>query len=187
VADHLDAGDRPMTDASVSLDEAIRRGSALLPLILAVGLAPFLLLHGWAELRSGFLTAFKPWYFLPGLALTVVAHEGLHAAGFLLFGRVPRSTVHFGVDRATLSPFAGCRQPMRVRAYRAAVLLPAVVLGGGTLIPAWVQGIGWLAIFGTLQLLAAGGDLVAYHAIRRLPGDTRVLDHPERVGCQVIG
>jgi hypothetical protein len=187
VADHLDAADRPMTDASVSLDEAIRRGSALLPLILAVGLAPFLLLHGWAELRSGFLTAFKPWYFLPGLAVTVVAHEGLHAAGFLLFGRVPRSTVHFGVDRATLSPFAGCRQPMRVRAYRAAVLLPAVVLGGGTLVPAWVLGIGWLAIFGTLQLLAAGGDLVAYHAIRRLPGDTRVLDHPERVGCQVIG
>jgi hypothetical protein len=173
-------------DVSIPLERAGRLAARLLPVVALVGLAPLAALWGLAEVGRGFRTVFTLWYFIPGLAATIILHEGLHAAGFLMFGRVPHGTVHFGVDRATLSPYAGCRVPMSARAYRAAVLLPALVLGLGTLIPGWILGVGWLAVLGTLQLITAGGDLVAYWAIRDIPAGARVLDHPERVGCQIL-
>jgi hypothetical protein len=180
------ADDPRLTDVSIPMERAVRLASALIPVIAMVGLVPLAALWGPAELGRGLRTVFTLWYLVPGFAVTIVVHEGLHALGFLLFGRVPRGTIHFGVDRATLSPFAGCRVPMSSRAYRAAVLLPALVLGLGTLVPGWILGIGWLAVLGTLQLIAAGGDLVAWWAIRAVPATAHVLDHPERVGCQIL-
>ncbi|MEX2571244.1 MAG: DUF3267 domain-containing protein [Gemmatimonadota bacterium] len=173
-------------DVSISMDRAVFQGALLFPIILLTGLAPLVALWGWATVAGGFRTVFTPWYFFPGLVATVIVHEGLHAIGFIAFGRVGAAGLHFGVDRSTLSPYAGCRTPMRARAYRGAVLLPAVVLGVVPLVWGWVLGVGWLGVLGTLQLCAAAGDLVAYWAFRAVPGGRLVLDHPERVGCRVL-
>jgi hypothetical protein len=34
--------------------------------------------------------------------------------------------------------------------------------------------------------LAAGGDAAVLWAVRRVPGTSKVLDHPKKVGCQVL-
>ena len=35
------------------------------------------------------------------------------------------------------------------------------------------------------MLAVAGGDLAAVWAIRDVPGEVLVLDHPQRVGCRI--
>ena len=158
----------------------------LLPVVVVPLLVPFWLLWGWDALKQGLITAITPWILVPALVGSVLVHEGLHALGFLLFGRAPRSAVHFGVHRPTLSPFAGCRAPINARAYRAAVILPSLALGVLPLAIGMATGHGFLLVWGTFMLHAGTGDLIVLWTIRSVPGRARVLDHPERVGCRVL-
>lgn len=168
------------------MERAATLAVALLPVLTAPVLLPFWLLWGWAPLKQGLLTAITPWVLVPALLASIVIHEGLHALGFLLFGRAPRGSVHFGIHRGTLSPFAGCRAPLTARAYRAAVILPALALGVLPAAYGLATGHGFAAVWGAFMLHAAAGDLIVLWTIRSLPGRVRVLDHPERVGCRVL-
>lgn len=178
-----DAG-LPGRDATISFEAANLIALLFLPLA-AAPVAAHAALWGGASLGEGLRDLF-PWAFLPAFAGSIVAHEALHAAGFLLLGRVPRRAIHFGLDRATFSPFAGCRVPLRAAAYRAAILLPALVLGVGPVAWGLARGVGWATLWGAFMLLCAGGDFAALWAMRRVPSRARVLDHPERVGCRVV-
>ncbi|MEX2583453.1 MAG: DUF3267 domain-containing protein [Gemmatimonadota bacterium] len=168
------------------MEEAARLAAAISIPIAAAGLLPHLGFWGWESLWQGIRTVFTLWYFIPGLVLTVVLHEGLHALGFRLFGRAPVDSIHFGIDRQTFSPYAGCQAPMSARAYRLALLLPALLLGLLPLVAGWITATGWMTVLGTLQLLGAAGDFVTYRAFDSVPATARVLDHPDRVGCRVI-
>jgi hypothetical protein len=172
-------------DVSISLERANVLGAALLPAIVLLTLGPFAAVWGWAALRAGLGTVFSLWL-IPALVLVVVVHEGLHLLGFLLLARAPGRALHFGIDRETLSPYAGCREPVSARAYRLAALLPALLMGLLPFALAMAWGTGWLAVWGALMLVFAGGDLAAVWAIRGVPGRARVLDHPSRVGCLVL-
>jgi hypothetical protein len=44
----------------------------------------------------------------------------------------------------------------------------------------------WLANFGLLFILAAGGDLLVIWTLRNVHRDAMVIDHPSRVGCIVL-
>lgn len=176
---------RPARDATISFEEANVLALLLLPLAAAPVVAHGLL-WGGASLGRGLGDLF-PWAFLPAFAASVVAHEALHAAGFLLLGRAPRRAIRFGIDRRTFSPFAGCTAPLRAGAYRAAVLLPALVLGAVPVAWGLWRGVGWATLWGAFMLLCAGGDFAVLWAMRRVPSRARVLDHPERVGCRVLG
>jgi hypothetical protein len=173
-------------DATMSVVRANIIGLGWLPLAALLALGPFVLLRGGAPLSAG----------LPGpgalpvvialLAASILAHESLHALGFLLFGGVPRSSVRLGFQRRTLTPFASCQAPVTAGAYRKAALLPAAVLGIVPSIIGAVTGSAALTLWGWVMLGLAGGDLAAVWAIRRVPGGSRVLDHPSRVGCQIV-
>ncbi len=178
-------------DRSVSLVEANLKGTLF-------GLAPALivvLVHLW------FHRALDVWprdpsnfvVFLGQLALMlliiiagVIAHEGLHALGWMAAGRLPPSAIAFGIDHQTGSPYAHARQPMAINAYRFGAALPAFGLG---VVPALI-GIGAnlpaFTAFGALFLLAAGGDLLILWLIRDDPGHALVIDHPSRAGCEVL-
>jgi hypothetical protein len=113
-------------------------------------------------------------------------HELLHAAGFLLFGRAPRTQVRIGFQRRTLTPFASCSTPVTASAYRAAGLLPALVLGGLPLLAAWATGSAGLLLWAWVMLALAGGDVAAVWAMRSVPGDAMVVDDPALVGCRRV-
>lgn len=157
----------------------------LLPAILLVTLGPFWAMYGGAELWDGASAGFRPWVFFPAFLVAIVVHEGLHAVGFLLAG-APRRALHFGMDRKTLSPYAGCRIAVRVSAYRLAVLLPGLVLGVLPWVYGMAAGVGWAAVWGALMILTAGGDAIILWIVRDLDGGTLVLDHPSRAGCQIV-
>lgn len=174
-------------DATMSVVRANLIGLGWLPLAALLALGPFVLLWGGAPLAAGLPGPGALPVLLLLIALAILAHESLHALGFLLFGRVPRSSVRLGFQRRTLTPFAACRVPIPAAAYRKAALLPAAVLGVGPSIVGVVSGSAALTLWGWVMLALAGGDLAAVWAIRRVPGERLVLDHPSRVGCQVVG
>jgi hypothetical protein len=76
---------------------------------------------------------------------------------------------------------------MPAGAYRVAALLPALLLGiipylGGLFVASAP-----LALFGAIFTLAAGADILVVWLIRKVDRHTKVLDHPSRVGCVVVG
>lgn len=173
-------------DATISMERANIIGAGFFPLALALVLFPFWIVWGSGPLMEGLGTA-SLLVLIPAMVLSVVLHEALHGVGFLLFGKAPRGSLHFGIDRQTSTPYAGCRAPVPARAYRAAVLLPALILGALPAVAGLIFGIGWLAIWGAFMLAVAGGDFLVLWAIRSVPANALVLDHPERVGCRVLG
>lgn len=173
-------------DLSISVPRANAVALLLLPLIAALVLAPFTALWGLEALDQGWMDAATPfWRFLAWLVASVVAHEALHALGFLL-GGAPASTVRLGIHPRALTPFASCSQPVSPSVYRMAAVLPAVVLGVAPMLLAWISGVGWLAVYAFGMLAAAAGDLTVLWLVRGLPRDARVLDNADRAGCRVV-
>lgn len=118
--------------------------------------------------------------------LSIAAHELIHAVTFLLFGKVPVAAIKFGFSWKAAAPYAHCRVPVSARTYRLAVALPGLLLGLAPGVAGLLVGSGWLAIWGTFMTAAAGGDLAVLWAVRAVPRDRLVLDHPTEPGCQVL-
>ena len=172
-------------DATMSVVRANLVALAWLPVSGLLATAPFVLLWGRERLASAPAGLPSLPLGIALLVLGVLVHELLHAAGFLLFGRAPRQAVRVGFQPRTLTPFASCSTAVSASAYRAAGLLPAVVLGVLPVAAAWATGSGMLLLWGWLMLALAGGDLAAVWVMRGVPADTLVLDHPTLVGCRV--
>lgn len=171
----------PSADYSISAGTANLVGLAILiPSVLLVGFglqvsqgAPV-----WQVLMQAPLAAV-----FGAVILGCVAHELLHAAGFIYWGRCDRSSVSFGMNWRALSPYAHCSSPMEAAAYRKAALLPGVVLGAVPLLMGFSLASVSLILFGAIMLIMATGDLLLIWLIRSVPGQTKILDHPTRVGC----
>lgn len=117
---------------------------------------------------------------------SIAAHEAIHAAAFVLFGKVPPAAIRFGFSWRAAAPYAHCRIPVTARGYRLAVALPGFVLGMGPGLAGLLTGTGWLAIWGAFMTAAAGGDLAVLWAVRTVPKGALVLDHPSEPGCLVL-
>lgn len=172
-------------DATISMVWANIIALLLLPAAFLLFLLPFGLLWGSRQ-PSVTVDLLDIGTMLLALLVGVVAHELLHAVGFVYAGKVPWSAVKFGFSWKGLAPYAHCSQPMTAAAYRASGLLPGLVLGlvpglTGVAIGSW-----WLVLWGTVMLITAGGDLAVWWAIRSVPAGALVLDHPTKAGCYVL-
>lgn len=168
-------------DYSVSLSFAHVWGGALaVPLFFATcGLHLFIwglpFVSGVAAL-IGVLIAV-----IPG----IVAHELLHAVGFVYAGGASRRDIRFGVMWKVLAPSTHCKAIVSASAYRFAVVLPALLLGVAPTLIGLVTGVGALTFFGYIMLLAACGDFALLWATRSVPAAALVKDHSSSIGCSV--
>ncbi len=174
-------------------DRSVSMGAAHVYSLLLVLPAGALLVAGFVGAWG--LTAFRAaWHAaLDGFGWTlaalvggIVLHEALHGLAWALFGRTPWSAIRFGFQWKTLTPYAHCREPMTVRAYRIGAAAPGVVLG---LIPAalgLLAGHGLLFLFGFLFTVAAAGDALILWLLRQARPGWLVVDHPDRVGCYLL-
>lgn len=158
---------------------------AVIPVLAALVLVPFGLLHGTGSLGAALIWIIAPLVFIPFALVSIVVHEGLHGLGFLLAG-VPRSSLRFGFQARTLTPYASCTVPVTASRYRFAAALPALVLGVIPMLASWITGRAELALAAFWMLLFAGGDLLILWLVRDLPPATMVIDHPERAGCRIV-
>jgi hypothetical protein len=124
--------------------------------------------------------------FVAVLVVGIVIHELLHGLAWVIFGRKPFSSISFGFQLKTLTPFAHIREPLEVNAYRAGTLAPTIVLGFLPVLVGLLTGAGGPMFYGLLFIFAGGGDLLILWVIRGLPAGALVEDHPSRAGCLVI-
>lgn len=175
----------PGEDRSISMARANVLALATMPVTAALVMVPYVLLHGVRALAGGWNGVMGPLVFIPLVLVSVVVHEGLHGLGFLMSG-VPRSSLRFGVQRQTLTPYASCTVAVEARRYRFAAALPALVLGMIPAIIGWATGWAPAAVYAVWMLWFAGGDLLILWIIRDLPAQTLVIDHPDRAGCRIV-
>ncbi len=174
-------------EATVPAGRANLMAFAMLPLAFLLIWVPYQLVWNvwpFAAFTDGSLSGIVTLILL--LALSLVAHELLHAIGFWLVGGVPFSRIKFGFSWQAFAPYAHCRAPLQATAYRISVALPGLMLGVLPGVFGIVTQRPMLVMWATLMLLAAGGDAAILWAVRRVPNTAQVLDHPKKVGCQVL-
>lgn len=175
-------------DFSVSMLEAnIYAVIAALPFIVVlVGLD----IYVW-KWRNYFreLFALEPQYFslfMLAIFIGIVIHELIHGLTWQFFSKKKSNAIRYGIDWKTMSPYAHCKEPMEIKAYRLGVVMPAIILGFLPSIIGILTGNPLIFIFGLVFILAAGGDILILWLIRNVTDGSLVEDHPKRAGCYVI-
>ncbi|MEF3275711.1 MAG: DUF3267 domain-containing protein [Chloroflexus sp.] len=169
-------------DRSVGFNDANLSGTlfGLVPALIVV--ASHIWLHGTPGLLDSLASL---WWWLTVIG-GIVVHEGLHALGWMIAGRLSLKAIAFSIDRQTFSPYTHSRQPIAINAYRFGIVLPVLSLG---VVPALIGiaiNLPAFTIFGALFILVAGGDLLILWLIRNDPSYALAIDHPSRVGCEVL-
>lgn len=119
----------------------------------------------------------------------------------VLSGLVLHEFIHFGVARVLtardpvvvsmgfrwrhLLPHVKVTGTVSAGHYRAISVAPLLVLGVVPAVAGLLFGNAMLALFGTIMIAGASGDVVVLFAIRSLSRHARVEDHPERIGCHL--
>ena len=119
--------------------------------------------------------------FIAGVAM----HELIHGIFFGLFAESGFSSVRFGFMRESLTPYCHCSEPLKVKHYSLAALMPALLLGLLPMVVAFFVGSLFWLLFGIVFLSAASGDLMVVWLLRKEPHDTLVQDHVSEPGCWV--
>ena len=178
----------PPDDRSASLVAANAAALALAVPVLGALVVPFGLAWGWPALADGAAWWIRqPLVLFGALAAGTLTHEALHAIAWRAAADLPPGAVRLGFNWKALTPYAHCSAPMPARAYRIGAATPGVALG---LVPAgiaWATGSAATLAFALLFTLAAGGDALILLLLRGVAPDARVVDHPTRAGCLVLG
>jgi hypothetical protein len=138
------------------------------------------LMNDFSQVLQGYLI------FLGILTVGVVVHELIHGLTWQWAAKKPRSAIKYGFQLKTLTPYAHCREPMPVNAYRLGVLMPGLLTGVLPAMLGILTGNFWMVLWGAVFILAAGGDLLIFWLIRNVIPTALVEDHPTRAGCYVL-
>jgi hypothetical protein len=171
-------------DFSVSMAKANLYGLMILPVVVFLSMF-YIGVWGFERLLDGMVT-FEKMYLILILLMGAILHELIHGVSWSYFGKKPFHAIKFGFQLKALTPYAHCKEPLELRAYRIGALMPGFVLG---ILPSTigiVTGDGWIMIFGLLFTLGSGGDLLILWLIRKVHAGEFVQDHPTRAGCYVI-
>src|SRR5699024_4411392 len=123
------------------------------------------------------------WKFYIGYLLGIILHEALHAFGFILFGEAKMTEIKFGIMWKYIAPYAHCKVPLTIKAYRIALLLPVILTVIIPLILALIIGNGLLLFISVLLTAGGIGDWIIFRRIKTFPGNALLEDHPTKIGC----
>lgn len=175
-----------MTENKRDLSISMERAAVIvvwisIPIVVAQ-FALFQSLHGTKRMEPTWNTG----VLIAVILLGVVLHEFIHGITWVIFGRKPFSTIKFGFQWKTLTPFAHLTEPIEVNAYRLGGLMPGLVLGILVYGLSLLLGNGNLFWFSLMHTSAAGGDWLVLWLIRNLKPGQLIEDHPTQAGCYVI-
>lgn len=117
--------------------------------------------------------------------VSVVLHELIHGITWSLFTKNGFSSIRFGINWKMLMPYRHCKEPLLLRHYITGAIMPFILLGLVPTICAIFTGSFLLLVTGLIMTISAIGDFMIIALIRKYPGDTLVLDHPNEAGCYI--
>lgn len=124
--------------------------------------------------------------FLAVLIAGVVFHELIHGMTWVSAGRKPWSSIKFGFQAATLTPYCHLKEPVEINAYRIGAFMPGFILGILPFFISLASGDTNLFWFSLVHTSAAGGDWLILWLIRNIQAGVLVEDHPSRAGCYIL-
>lgn len=153
----------------------------------ALYLVPYATVWSWNKVVSDFTLIYHDFlFFLFLMVVGVLVHELLHGLTWRIMGNKSWSALKFGFNWTALAPYAHCREPLEVNAYRWGAAIPGVILGVFPFLIGIITGDGWFTLFGFIFTVTASGDILILWLIRKIEPGTMVQDHPELAGCEVI-
>lgn len=166
--------------------EANLKSMAIIIPLATVMVFSYIFYWGWGKTATDLSFLFSHYLLLfLSLILGTVAHELLHGFAWLTASGLSWKNMSFGFSWKALAPYAHCDEPMTVKAYRIGVLAPGLLLGILPYLTGMIFGQGFLAGFGFIFTLVAGGDFLMLWLIRNVGKGNLVQDHPNLVGCIV--
>jgi hypothetical protein len=169
-------------DLSVSM---LRANGIVVFVTLPVVILQFLVfawLHGMDEMKPGW----NPAILIAVVLLGIVVHELIHAFTWMLLGNKPFSSIKFGFQWKTITPYAHLKESIGITSYRTATLLPGLLLGILPYLLSLLFADGNLFWFSLFHTSAAGGDWLILWLLRKVSAGSLVEDHPTNAGCYVI-
>lgn len=113
-----------------------------------------------------------------GLALLLALHEVLHAIFAIIFGKLKLKDIKFGVNLKQGMLYCHMEKPVKVIAYRLAIILPVIITGIIPLIISSIFGNIFLVLLFSFMVSGGAGDVVMFFSLAGLDNDTQILDHP---------
>ena len=179
-----------MRERTVTIDLVKANVFALVILLLAAivfgGL--FLLIWGrrWDEVQM--LHSGSVWgglIFFAILLLGIVVHEFIHGVTWACFAKRGFKSISYGVLWKYLTPYTHCDEPMHIRPYQLACLMPCFLLGiVPSIVSLFTGSIPWL-VFGLIFIAAAAGDIWMTWLLMKENPRSMVLDHPSEAGFYI--
>ena len=175
------------TDLSISMNQA-----SLYSILFAI---PIIILFGWLFVArwgfQSFMLGFDSFFtnllsFFLYFILGIAVHELIHGITWMIAGKKPLNAIKYGFQVSTLTPYAHCKEPMYVNAYRIGAVMPGLLLGVVPSLIAILNGNIWLIAFGIFFTIAAGGDFTILWLLRNVSKDKLVEDHPAQAGCYIL-
>ena len=117
------------------------------------------------------------------LFLSIILHELIHAAIFLVFCKNKKNSVKIGFKKELLTPYCYCREKLKLWQYAIGIIGPCIFLGIIPYIIAMFYKNVLILFLGGLNIAAAAGDiLILYLLIKYGKINAWVRDHPIECG-----
>ena len=116
----------------------------------------------------------------------IVIHELIHGIFFAKYASIGFKSVKFGVLWKMLTPYAHCKEPLKIKQYIIALLAPLILVGILPAILGIALGNPGLLFFGIVFFGCAAGDLMIYNLIKKENPEDFVQDHPSEAGCYIF-
>ena len=121
--------------------------------------------------------------FFIAILVGIVVHELIH--GITWACHTGWRSISFGVMWKLLTPYCHCDEPMRIRPYQLACLMPCFVLGVIPSVFALFIGSLPLLLWGIFFIAAAAGDIWMAWLLTKENSNSLVLDHPSEAGFYI--
>lgn len=125
------------------------------------------------------LTDYSSLILLVVIVVSLPLHELLHGLGWALAGRLEKDQINFLFQHGM--PMCTCRAVLSTKAYLTGVLLPFLVLGGGSIVFLIIHPGTVSVLTALVNLLLPGADLLIAWKILR-SGAAKIADSPNQAG-----
>lgn len=151
---------------------------------LVVFYLPFLFIYGKEKILQGFLKL--DLVFLVYFLIAIILHELIHGITWSLHCKHGFKSIKFGIIWKFVTPYAHCKEVLKVNHYIFGTAMPGIILGILPVILGYILQDSFILFFGLIFILAAGGDFYMIWLLRNIKKEFWIADHPNKIGCIVI-
>jgi hypothetical protein len=170
---------------TISMAKATILGSLLGVLLVGILALPFYLVYG-IESFEKLTLFFKFRIFVPSVVLGIIVHEFIHGLTWSIAAKIPVTNIKYGFQLKTLTPFAHCKVPINIIAYRIGTLMPFILMGLAPYLYSILTENQIVLGFSLFFSFSAIGDLIILWITRNISADKDVQDHPTEGGVIVV-